>query len=506
MNGYRTTIFEMRDKPGGLCTSWMKKGFTFDYTIHNLAGTVKSSSTHRIWDELGALQNTEIINHEELVRVESPDGRTFTVYSDLDRLVDEMKRLSPTDVGVIDEYAKAVRSFSRIDLFNLPLGGLKRKIGMLLHLRAMLKYTKVTMREFATRFSDPFLSMAFPLIQYDSPDAPMMVNLAFMAGLDSGDMGWPVGGSLRFVRNIEERFFELGGVIDYKTRVSKIIVKGNKAVGVRLIDGSEYFADIVISAADGSNTIFEMLGGEYSNEMINTYYQKEWPLTQQFGQQVAFGVKRDLTDEPHSIVLMLDRPITIEGSERTVLDLELFSEASGLAPPGKGIIKVVLKSDYDFWKKSRTEGQYLAKKVENAKAIIERLEARFTGLSGEIEAVDLSTPLTVERYTGNFRGLQAWMPREGMSRVLRKGLSRTLPGLDNFYMAGQWSMATIGLNTAAISGRKTIQKICKEDKRRFVTSIKGYHHNGREGQHNSLSADAERGFIRKWASDLDGVR
>lgn len=470
MNGYKTTIFEMHDKPGGLCTSWKRKGFTLDYSIHNLAGTAKSSGTHRIWDELGALRDTQVIDHDEFVRVESPDGRMLTVYSNLDKLVEEMRRISPKDSDVIDEYARAVRSFSGIDLFNMPLGGLRRKLGVLMHLRAMLKWSRISMSEFATQFRDPFLSKAFSLIMYDSPDVPMIVNLAFIAGMDGGDLGWPMGGSLRFARNLERRFLGLGGMVQYEARVAQILLEGDKTVGVRLTDGSEHFADIVISAADGYETIFEMLGGRYSNDQISAYYQKEWPLSQEFGLQVALGVKRDLTDEPHSIALMLDHPIIIESIERVVLNLELFSESSGLAPRGKGIIKVVLKSDYDFWKRLKAEGQYKARKAEIARAIVERLEARFPGLSSEVEVVDVSTPLTTERYTRNFRGLQAWMPKESLTKVLRKGLSRSLPGLDNFYMVGQWSMATVGLNTAALSGRKTIQMICKQDRMRFTTS------------------------------------
>ena len=34
MNGYRSTILEMHDKPGGLMTAWTRKGYTIDYCIH----------------------------------------------------------------------------------------------------------------------------------------------------------------------------------------------------------------------------------------------------------------------------------------------------------------------------------------------------------------------------------------------------------------------------------------------------------------------------------------
>ncbi|MFC2032127.1 oleate hydratase [Chloroflexota bacterium] len=38
MNGYRTRIFEMHTLPGGLCTSWKRKGYTIDAGIRFTSG------------------------------------------------------------------------------------------------------------------------------------------------------------------------------------------------------------------------------------------------------------------------------------------------------------------------------------------------------------------------------------------------------------------------------------------------------------------------------------
>jgi phytoene dehydrogenase-like protein len=38
MNGYKTWIFELHSAPGGLCTAWKRKGYTFDGCIHWLVG------------------------------------------------------------------------------------------------------------------------------------------------------------------------------------------------------------------------------------------------------------------------------------------------------------------------------------------------------------------------------------------------------------------------------------------------------------------------------------
>jgi heterodisulfide reductase subunit A-like polyferredoxin len=56
MNGYRTRIVELHDKPGGLCTAWTRKGYTIDGCIHWLTGSSADDSLYRVWEELGAVQ------------------------------------------------------------------------------------------------------------------------------------------------------------------------------------------------------------------------------------------------------------------------------------------------------------------------------------------------------------------------------------------------------------------------------------------------------------------
>lgn len=109
MSGYSTRIFELHGRCGGCCTSWRRKGYTFDYCIHNLSGTAPGSAFHPIWGELGALEGLELQAYPELVRIEAPDGRALTLHSDLDRLEQEMLGMSPRDRAVIGEYARALR-------------------------------------------------------------------------------------------------------------------------------------------------------------------------------------------------------------------------------------------------------------------------------------------------------------------------------------------------------------------------------------------------------------
>jgi len=479
MNGYRTGIFEMHDKPGGLCTAWKRKGYTIDGCIHWLIGAGPGSSFYRVWEELGAVQGRPMIYYDEFTRIEGPGGQALTVYTDIDRLAQHMKTLFPADGGLIEEYAAALRRFTRIELFALPIlkpGEMLAK--MLPAAGSLLKWGRISMGDFGARFQDPFLRQAFPLI-HEYPPLPMAVHLTNLASMHIHTAGWPAGGSLEFARAIERRYRDLGGEVHYRSRVDEILVEASseqgrgsdRATGVRLADGSTHHADVVVSAADGYATIFHMLGGRYTNEQIRSYYAQE-PKPDGYAVHVSLGVARDLSQEPHTIVLLLDEPITVAGQTHERLTIEHFCFDPAMAPTGKSTVKVYLESAHGYWKDLYAERErYKAEKERVASVVIDQLEHRFPGLREQIEVVDVATPMTTERYTGNRRGTQAWWPEKGSMRVLLKGMSETLPGLEGFYMVGQWARAMGGLPTVAAAGRNLVRLLCKRDRRAFVTMV-----------------------------------
>jgi phytoene dehydrogenase-like protein len=237
-----------------------------------------------------------------------------------------------------------------------------------------------------------------------------------------------------------------------------------------LEDGTEHFADLVISNADGHATIYDMLDGKYVNPTIRSYYAEWVPDKQEFGLEIFFGVARDVTAEPHAIALLLDEPIEVEGLKQDRLDIEVFKKEMGMAPEGKAVIKVVFPSRYHYWSELRKDKEkYDAQKKAIADSVAKRMEKRFPGLCSQIEAVDVITPVTSERYLGAYRGLQSWAPKIGMQELMKDGVSKTLPGLENFHMVGQYAFGMVGLMTAALGGRNLVKGICKDDGKRFVT-------------------------------------
>jgi phytoene dehydrogenase-like protein len=81
---------------------------------------------------------------------------------------------------------------------------------------------------------------------------------------------------------------------------------------------------------------------------------------------------------------------------------------------------------------------------------------------------DVATPMTFERYTGNWQGCYEGFLITPKTQRLR--ISKTLPGLDGFYMVGQWVSPGGGLPSGLITGRHITQIMCKRDARKFVTT------------------------------------
>ena len=475
MNGYRTQIFELHDKPGGLCTSWKRQHYTFDGCLHWLVGSGRASNFYRIWEELGAVQGRSMINHDEFMRIEGPDGKVFIVYTDIGQLGQHMLELAPQDTDVVKEFIKGIRTFTS---FELPmekapelyglLDGLKMMVKMLPFMSAMRKWKRISIQDFAQKFKEPFLREALPIFFYGFPDIPMIIMLMTLAWSHKKSAGFPEGGSLEFARAIERRYLGLGGKIHYHSRVTKILVENDHAVGVQLADGSEYRSDIVISAADGYATIFDMLQGKYINDKIRNYYGK-LPIFRPMI-QVSLGVARDFSNVPHRVVYKLDKPIVIAGETVKWFGWKHYCFDPTLAPSGKSVVTGSGLSDYEYWKKLYKDPEsYKAEKQQIAEIVIAQLEKRFLGITKQIEVVDVATPITYERYTGNWQGsFEGWLIT---TQTFMMRMSKTLPGLKDFYMAGQWVEPGGGVPTAALSGRNVIQLICKQDKRPFVTKI-----------------------------------
>ena len=478
LNGYNTQIFEMHNQPGGLCTSWKRKGYTFDACVHWLVGSSPESSHHAMWRETGVAQDREFVYADEYCRCEGADGRTIIFYADIDRLESHLLIMSPQDEDTIREFIKGIRMCAAFDFpsDNDPLPvRLKKSVAtfftFMKYGRSFREWTKVTGETLANRFTDPLLKEAFREIWI--PEFSVIFMLFTFAWLHHRNAGYPIGGSMPMSQALEARYRELGGVLHYNKKVTRILTSEERATGVRLVDGTEIAAARVISAADGHATLFNMLDGKYLDPKTREPYEK-WPIFPSL-LFVSLGVNRRFDDIPvtvSGITFPLREPVMIADKMWDRLPVHIYNQDPNMAPEGKTAVTVMLESDHEYWKKLADDRNvYVQKKDEIASLIIRLLEQRFPGISDQVEVTDVATPLTFERYTGNWKGsFEGWLITPENAYTMTKPMPQTVPGLKDFYMCGQWVEPGGGLPTAIMSARRLLKKICREDGKRFRSS------------------------------------
>lgn len=483
MNGYQTQIFEKHNIPGGLCTSWDRKGYTFDGCAHWILGSDKGSSFYKVWNELIDMRKLQWVNHDIRMFIELKKNRdkygsnVFRFYTNLDKLQEYLIDLAPEDEVAIRDFIKPMRIIQKFDMppimDDLPLiPSIIRGIKMTRYVEFLYWFLRLmgqTNYTFAAKLKNPFLKESFEML-YDGEEVNLLVIYFPMASFDKKSAGYPVGGSLEFARNFEKRYLELGGKIHYHTPVNRIITENGVAKALEVRHGKIHESDLIISCADWYLTAFELLEGKYVDKpMLDLRDGKSHEVFFSV-MQVSYGINKDLSHLPHLTRYPLDTPIVSpDGTEYTRMEVHIYSYDPTMAPKGKSSVVVSFYTrQRDFWINHRktNRAEYRRLKAEFEAKVTEQLDIRLGGIKEHIEVIDIATPATLLRYTGNWKGSAQGL-MAGKNFLAAVPIKFKFPGLKNFYYASHWNRPSGGLPIAVVSGRQLAQKICKDDGKKF---------------------------------------
>jgi phytoene desaturase len=459
-SGFKVEVFEQHDKPGGLCTSWTRNGYTFDGCIHWLVGTNPGSEFYKLWHEIGAFDNTKILHPDSFTKVEDEEGHHLTLYSDIKRLEKHLIELFPEDAPMIRQTMRKIRKQTG---FSFHLGkppqlyklgdAVKMFFQMLPHMKNYRDCMSISMKDYMNKFKNPFLREA--LIETFGEKAVLQAMTGIMAWYSEHNAGYPEGGSLAFARSIAKKLHSKGVKIHYNSPVDKIIARHGNCSGIILKDCIQVKGDIILSAADGYTTIYQLLEENYITKEIEDLYSRHTSPT---CVQVSFGINDMCQSIPRSLVHIFKTPVTLGGTEINHVLIKNYDFDKKLHPRGKSVIVFIINAEYDYWEKiSYGSDDYKKAKDDMAAFAINILNEKCPGIEKKIEVTDVATPLTFQRYTSSWRGsFMSWMG--GVKEKLPTHPHK-LPGLTNFYMASQWTMPPGGLPNALLAGKWIIQII-----------------------------------------------
>jgi phytoene dehydrogenase-like protein len=213
-----------------------------------------------------------------------------------------------------------------------------------------------------------------------------------------------------------------------------------------------------------------MLEGRYTDESILGIYENVPPTPSYF--QISLGISRTFPEVPHRLIFPLGKTLRIDPDTVWEGDIciRVFDFDPNMAPEGKTVVNCGgACENYKYWVDLRENHreQYNREKTRIADEVIEILEKRFGNVKSSVEVTDVCTPATIIRYTNNWQGSMMgwWVMDEDETLPMKK----ELPGLTDFYMAGQWVDGG-GLNAVIESGRDVARIICEKEKKEFTTS------------------------------------
>ena len=168
---------------------------------------------------------------------------------------------------------------------------------------------------------------------------------------------------------------------------------------------------------------------------------------------------------------VLNTPLVLDpATDLHSVGFRFFNYDPTFAPKGKCAVTSVLPTrNHAYWSEMRARDPrtYYAEKHRIAEAVIDVLDRRVPGARAAVETVDVSTPATVMRYTGNWKGsMEGWLLEPGQGF---RPLPNTLPGLRRFLMVGQWVMPGGGLPSGPMTARPAVKAMCRQDGVPFAT-------------------------------------
>jgi phytoene dehydrogenase-like protein len=256
--GKRVVVYEQHYLPGGYSQSFTIDGFSYSPGIHYIGQLGPGGTLRRIYEGLGLADNLVFLelDPDGYDRVFIGDER-FDIPAGRERFADRLKARFPSEVVGIDAYMSAIRRMSDELRWANP-EGLGEVLKMPLHMPTTLRHGLLPLGRFLDGITrDPLLRAILSIQAGDHGMAPARVPTVVHAALQDYyfDGGcYPRGGGHAIPDAIIGQLRRHGGEVVLRTEVQRILVEHGRAIGVRLADGREVRAGIVISNADPAVT------------------------------------------------------------------------------------------------------------------------------------------------------------------------------------------------------------------------------------------------------------
>ena len=485
VNGYKVLVLEQHDKVGGCATRFDRGDYTFDASLHEMAGGgpgKEDRGLYRLLELWGIHPKVEFIELPQFYRSVFP-GVDISLPSNWEGFKAELKKRWPAESAGIDKFETICgQTFAEMmelrDLYRY--GGLKSffvKAMVPVRQPVFFRYMDKTLQDVMDEcFTDNDLKAVVSQlwVYYGAPTPEQSALIGLLATETYlRDGVWHFKGTSQALSNAyAERIRELGGEVKTNTLVTRVIMAAGAAAGVATEDGAVYTARYVVANTDPYQLAFKLVGEEHFPEKYLARLKTLKPANSLFG--VYLGLNVDLRERGYDDTEIFYCPSApdptalydkmMAGDFRNgLVAITLYSNYGDpvYAPEGKSVVTLTGYSDMDAWPEYGDAYDALkAKKVDELVALAAEIIPELAD-PAYVDVKEGFTPRTLNRYTMNRKGVVYgfYLSPEQWEKVPNR------TPVPNVFIASNWSQAWHGMGSAQMNGWRAAQLIIDQESR-----------------------------------------
>lgn len=485
--GMKTALLEMDSQTGGYLAGFERSGFKFDSSIHWLNQCGPNGSVTKVFKWIG----DDYPKCENMGRIRRfvTDKHSFVLTNDPDEFKAELIEAFPHEKKGVERFFKDAFSMSKVlanysdrvngldDSLIQKSGAVFEKIKFGLFFVRFVRFTgdEGIVKGLRKYFKDP------ELIDLWAVEKDLLSCLIPIAWAYNKDYQCPpVGGASEISQWLEKKCRENGCDIFCTTKVTKINSSSDSATSVTALKNGDKFnigAKQVIVASDVGAMYEKLLNPSLKLEKIKKKLKKADLYSSAVTLSIGLNCPGEDLGFSQEIVVLSDSSVSRAQSSSGSAEMSCITVFSptvkdpSLAPAGKGTLTIFAPAFLDHFERWKTElsetgellrgKEYRKLKKEFADTLIERVEKRLeTDIRNHIDHLDIATPVTYFRYTGNRKGSMMGA-RPGKTNFKLKIAHHKTP-LKNVFLSGHWSVlgggVPIAVSTAMASFLCAVKK------------------------------------------------
>ncbi len=269
--GRRVLVLEQSDMIGGCCSTFERKGYRFDVgaSIVEIIEPIE-----RVFEKLGTTLQKEVdfIACDPIMSFIYPDGERVTLPLSVEETGRIIASISPEDGARWGDFCVFADELMKVTLdtfFQMPAASLADMGAIIKKNPRFLKFMPVFLSSYQGilerffRDEKVLQMMAYQALYFGLPPSLVPGPYAMVPYSEHVGIYYPRGGMIRIPEALQRMGEKFGMQVRTGTRVSSVLMEGRRAIGVRLADGSEISADVVVSDINAKTLYLDMIGAEH---------------------------------------------------------------------------------------------------------------------------------------------------------------------------------------------------------------------------------------------------